>query len=321
MMKSGWLDSDVDRASRVSLAIARLACIALVIAVAACAARGSAAEQNAAVPKGSLLIVGGGPQPEALVQRFVELAGGAGKARIVVFAMASEEGLAGGEEKAEDLRKLGAHAINVYITREQANQDSIVHLLDDATGIWFGGGDQSRLTSAIGGTRVEDAIHARYRAGAVVGGTSAGAAVMSTPMITGDERHPGGARPDTTDPFKTIVRDNIITSEGFGLIQGAIIDQHFLRRKRHNRLVSAVLEHPKLLGVGIDESTALLVQPDGKWQVLGASAVIIYDARHAEITAASAPTLGATGVVMHVLPAGSSFDPASGNAVLPTAAN
>ncbi len=160
-MKSGWLDSDVDRASRVSLAIARLACIALVIAVAACAARGSAAEQNAAAPKGSLLIVGGGPQPEALVQRFVELAGGAGKARILVFAMASEEGHAGGEEKAEDLRKLGAHAINVYITREQANQDSIVHLLDDATGIWFGGGDQSGLTGAIGGTRVEGAIHAR----------------------------------------------------------------------------------------------------------------------------------------------------------------
>src|SRR5690606_3561987 len=98
-------------------------------------------------------------------------------------------------------------------------------------------------------------------------GTSAGAAVMSTPMITGDERHPGGSRPDSTEPFMTIARDNIITSTGFGLIDGAILDQHFLRRKRHNRLVSAVLEHPKLLGVGIDESTALLVQPDGRWRV------------------------------------------------------
>jgi cyanophycinase len=317
MMKSAWLGSDVGRAPRASLAITRLACIALVVTAAACGAKGSAAEQRADAPKGSLLIVGGGPQPEALVQRFVDLAGGAGKARIVVFAMASEDGLAGGEEKAEDLRKLGAHAINVYIDRDQANQDSVVHLLDDATGIWFGGGDQSRLTQAIGGTKVEEAIHARYRAGAVVGGTSAGAAVMSTPMITGDERHPGGARPDTTDPFKTIARDNIITTEGFGLIQGALIDQHFLRRKRHNRLVSAVLEHPTLLGVGIDESTALLVQPDGTWQVLGASAVIIYDARNASITAPAAPTLGATGIVMHVLPAGSSFDPGTGNAKLP----
>jgi cyanophycinase len=320
-MKSGRLGLGARRESRASVAIARLACIALLVAGVACAAKGSAAEQGGDAPKGSLLIVGGGPQPDALVQRFVDLAGGAGKARIVVFAMASEDGLEGGEEKAEDLRKLGAHAINVYITHEQANQDSIVHLLDDATGIWFGGGDQSRLTRALGGTKVEKAIHTRYAAGAVVGGTSAGAAVMSTPMITGDERNPGGARPDTTDPFKTIARDNIITSEGFGLIDGAIVDQHFLRRKRHNRLVSAVLEHPKLLGVGIDESTALLVQPDGVWHVLGASDVVIYDARKAAITPAGAPVLGATGIAMHVLPAGSSFDPRSGAASLPVAAN
>ncbi|HEU4585824.1 MAG TPA: cyanophycinase [Gemmatimonadaceae bacterium] len=319
-MKSAWLGFGIGCGSRASRAIARMACIGVLIAGVACAAKGSAAVQSADAPKGSLLIVGGGPQPDELVQRFVDLAGGARKARIVVFAMASEDGLEGGEEKAEDLRKLGASAINVYITREQADQDSIVHLLDDATGIWFGGGDQSRLTRAIGGTKVEDAIRERYRAGAVVGGTSAGAAVMSTPMITGDERHPGGVRPDTTDPFKTIARDNIITSEGFGLIDGAIIDQHFLRRKRHNRLISTLLEHPKLLGVGIDESTALLVQPDGIWNVLGASAVVVYDARGAAITGAAAPTLGAAGIVMHVLPAGSSFDPRTGKAALPTAA-
>ena len=298
--------------------VTRLACVGLIAVSAGCAAKDSAATQDADGPKGSLLIVGGGPQPDALVQRFVDLAGGAGKARIVVFAMASEDGLAGGEEKAEDLRKLGAHAINVYIDHEQASQDSIVHLLDDATGIWFGGGDQARLTRALSGTRVETAIHARYSAGAVVGGTSAGAAVMSTPMITGDERHPGGARPDTTDAFKTIARDNIITSDGFALIQGAIIDQHFLRRKRHNRLVSTVLEHPDLLGVGIDESTALLVRPDGEWNVLGASAVVIYDARSAAITPPGASTLGAADIVMHVLPAGSSFDPRTGKAALPT---
>lgn len=319
-MKSGWPGIGIRYGSLASIALARFAFVGLVVAGIACAAKGSAAEQGTDAPKGSLLIVGGGPQPDALVERFVDLAGGAGKARIVIFAMASEDGLAGGDEKAEDLRKLGAHAINVYITREQANQDSIVRLLDDATGIWFGGGDQSRLTSAIGGTKVEDAIRERYRVGAVVGGTSAGAAVMSTPMITGDERRPGGARPDTTDPFKTIARDNIITNEGFGLIDGAVIDQHFLRRKRHNRLISTVLEHPRLLGVGIDESTALLVQPDGMWNVLGASAVVIYDARDAAVTDTAAPTLGAAGIVMHVLPAGSSFDPRTGKAVLPALA-
>jgi cyanophycinase len=317
-MKFRGLGRAGERGVRARKWVTRLACVGLIAVSAGCAAKDSAATQDADGPKGSLLIVGGGPQPDALVQRFVDLAGGAGKARIVVFAMASEDGLAGGEEKAEDLRKLGAHAINVYIDHEQASQDSIVHLLDDATGIWFGGGDQARLTRALSGTRVETAIHARYSAGAVVGGTSAGAAVMSTPMITGDERHPGGARPDTTDAFKTIARDNIITSDGFALIQGAIIDQHFLRRKRHNRLVSAVLEHPDLLGVGIDESTALLVRPDGEWNVLGASAVVIYDARSAAITPPGASTLGAAGIVMHVLPAGSSFDPRTGKAALPT---
>ena len=106
-----------------------------------------------------------------------------------------------------------------------------------------------------------------------------------------------------------------------GSIHEYLVDQHFLRRKRHNRLVSTVLEHPRLLGVGIDESTALLVQPDGMWRVLGASAVVVYDARGATVTPPAAATLGATGIVMHVLPAGSSFDPRSGKAALPAVAD
>jgi cyanophycinase len=268
-------------------------------------------------PRGTLFIVGGGPQPPALVQEFVRLAGGAGHAKIIVFAMASEDGEASGEEKAEDLRKLGADARNVWLTHEEANTDSVAHLLDGATGIWFGGGDQSRLTKALKGTKTEAAIHARYRAGAVVGGTSAGAAVMSASMITGDERHPGGVRPVTDSAsYMTIARDNMIITGGFGLLTNAVVDQHFVRRKRSNRLVSVVLELPVHLGVGIDESTALIVSPDGRWRVMGESVAVIYDARHATISPVG-KTLGATGVVMHVLPAGGSFDPASGKAELP----
>jgi cyanophycinase len=266
--------------------------------------------------------VGGGPQPPELVKRFVDLAGGAGHARIVVFAMASEDGAASGEEKAEDLRKLGADARNLFITREQANSDSVARLLDGVTGIWFGGGDQVLLARALQGTPVEAAIHARYRAGAVVGGTSAGAAVMSMPMLTGDERRPGGDRPssDPSNGFITIARENVVTSAGFGLLPNAIVDQHFVRRKRHNRLISLVLEGPKHLGVGIDESTALLVHPDGHWSVLGASVAIVYDARRSEITGAGATVLGAADVTMHVLPAGSSFDPRTGHVSLPRSA-
>lgn len=272
------------------------------------------AASSATSPRGYLFIVGGGPQPAELVERFVALAGGRGQAKIVVFAMASESGARSGEEKAADLRALGAQARNVWVTREQANTDSVAHLLDDATGIWFGGGDQARLAKVLRGTKTEAAIHSRYAAGAVLGGTSAGAAVMTTPMITGDERAPGGARRDTTQSFITIARDNVVTDSGFTLLRDVIVDQHFVRRKRHNRLISLVLEKEPHLGVGIDESTALIIQPDGRWTVAGASVAIVYDARKAAITPASSPVLGASGVQLHVLPAGSTFDPRTANA-------
>ncbi|MDZ7632316.1 MAG: cyanophycinase [Gemmatimonadaceae bacterium] len=262
--------------------------------------------------------MGGGPQPPALVEEFVRLAGGRGKARIAVFAMASSEGRTGGEEKAEDFRALGATASNIWITRAQASTDSVARLLDGVTGIWFGGGDQVRLADVLRGTATLAAIRARFAAGAVVGGTSAGAAVLSTPMITGDERRPGGTRPppDSSDNWMTIDRNDVITAEGFGFITDAIVDQHFVRRKRHNRLVSLVLESPQRLGVGIDESTALVIGPDGIWRVLGASVVVIYDARESSITAATRP-LGAASIMMHVLPAGASFNPHEGEATLP----
>jgi cyanophycinase len=280
------------------------------------AVAGSAQPAQSA-PRGTLQIVGGGPQPPALVQQFVDLAGGRGKARIVVFAQASAAGERSGEAKAEDLRKLGAVATNVWVDHAQANTDSVARLLDGVTGIWFGGGDQGRLAKVLRGTKTERAIHARYQAGAVVGGTSAGAAVMSEVMITGDERRPGGDRPDTTQTFITIARDNIVTDSGFALITNAIIDQHFLRRKRHNRLISLALERPPHLAAGIDESTAIIVQPDGTWTIAGASSVVIYDARQTTVTPANARVLGGANVKMHVLTAGGRFDPRTGVASLP----
>lgn len=265
-----------------------------------------------------MYVVGGGPQPDALVREFVALAGGPGRARIVVMAMASASGATSGEEKAAQLRTFGATATNLWIDRAQADLDSIARLVDGATGIWFGGGLQTRLAGVLRGTKVAAAIAARHRAGAVIGGTSAGAAVLSTPMITGDERRRGGTRypSDSGDVFLTIDRDNVMTEPGLGLVGTVVIDQHFLRRKRHNRLLSLVLEGPVRLGAGIDESTALVIEGSGRWRVSGASAVVVYDARGAIAGPASAP-LGGTGIVTHVLPAGSTFDPATGRATLP----
>ena len=272
----------------------------------------------AAPRRGHLLIVGGGPLPDPVIARFVELAGGPGRAKIVLFPMASSDPDAG-IEMAETFRKLGATAERVVMDHAAADTAHGAAKLDGATGVWFGGGDQVKLTDALAGTRTEAAIHARYRDGAVIGGTSAGAAVMSTPMLTGDERHPGGDRPppkDSPNAYMTIARENVITVPGFALLPGAIVDQHFLRRRRNNRLVSLVLEHPDLVGVGIDESTALEVDPNGVWRVLGNSVAVVYDARHAAVTSPPA-ALGASDLRMHVLPAGSQYDPRTGKTKLP----
>ncbi|MGH9366474.1 MAG: cyanophycinase [Thermoanaerobaculia bacterium] len=281
---------------------------------------GGGAEVARGSGSGSLLIVGGGPIPDSIVRRFVELAGGSGRARIAVLPMASEDPDAG-TKIVKDFEKLGATAERIALDPAAEGFEEAPGKLEGMTGIWFGGGDQSRLTAALGGTPVEKAIRERFASGAVIGGTSAGAAVMSTPMITGDEKHPGGSRPpkdpsDSASAFLTIARDNIVTKEGFDLLPGAIVDQHFVRRRRHNRLISLVLEHPDKVGVGIDESTALEVGPDGRWKVLGESVAVVYDARKARVTAPGQP-LGAADVRMQVLPPGSVYDPTTGQAQLP----
>ena len=265
--------------------------------------------------RGVLFIVGGGNQSIDLVRQFVTLAGGPGKARIAILPMATSDAVATGAEKEAQLDSLGADAFVVNVTRSQADADSVVRLIRGATGIWFPGGDQTLLTAALNGSAALRAIHERYEAGAVVGGTSAGAAVMSDSMITGNQFYPGVASPSDTGSFTRLGRRTIEIAPGFGFLHNAIVDQHFIRRQRQNRLFSVVLERPGLLGVGIDEGTVLEVAPDGKWTVLGRSSIMVFDARAAKVT--SAPALGATDIRVSVLPAGSTFDPQTGRATLP----
>jgi cyanophycinase len=268
-------------------------------------------------PKGSLVIVGGGSRDEALMRRFVELAGGPGHARIAVVPMASEEAEESGADLVKELDSLGADAFVFLVTREQADAPESVERLAAASGVWFGGGDQKRLTAVLGGTASLRAIHQRYEAGAVLGGTSAGAAIMSDSMITGDQTPPGDTTGYYGDEYPAIERRRIEVVPGLGFLHGAIVDQHFLKRERHNRLMSAVVERPYLIGVGIDESTAIEVSPDGRWRVLGESDVVVYDARQARVTPPDAPLLGATGLRVQLLPSGSTYDPAKGRATLP----
>ncbi len=272
--------------------------------------------------RGHLFVVGGGRRGPGLMRRFVELAGGPGRASIVVIPMASGSPEETGRALVDEFESLGATARSVVFTRESADREASAALLDDATGVWYSGGSQDRVAPVLTGTRVNDAIVRRYREGAVVGGTSAGAAIMSPLMITGNQyREDSDTAGYYGDEFRAVARGFIELVPGLGYLPGAIVDQHFLRRERHNRLISAVLEHADHVGVGIDESTAVIVRPDGRWEVAGESVAVVYDARGSRVTTATAPALGAVDVRMHVLPAGAIFDPASGRASLTSAAS
>ncbi len=260
-----------------------------------------------AMPRGTLLIAGGGSLPAGIKTRFVELASGPDGGRILVLPMASGHPDTGPEQAAE-FRDLGVPASSVTVTREGALEESSLAHLRGITGVWFTGGDQSRLTAAIGGTPFLEALRRLYHEGAVIGGTSAGAAVMSPLMITGEERRPAKEHDpdDQTDAFLSIERGNIVATRGFDLLPMTIVDQHFVRRKRHNRLLSLVLEHPDHVGLGIDEGTAVEVGPDGVWRVLGTGVIVIYDARRASVRLEGA--LAAAGITLHVISGGGRFD-------------
>ena len=299
-------------------AIALGATVAAACAPGVEAARGTNPATGTNATQGTLFIVGGGSQPAALITEFIGLAGGPGRARIAVLPMASSEPEETGREKVEQLVAQGASAFVLNVNRAQAESDSAARLLDSVTGVWFSGGDQARLTPILSGTVLLRTIQARYRAGAVLGGTSAGAAVMTDSMITGEQYRDGV---DTSayygDDFPVIARGAIEIVPGLGFLSGAIVDQHFIRRERHNRLLSVVLERPTMIGVGIDEGTAIVVRPNGSWQVVGRSAAVVYDARQSRVTNGAAPILGAADIRVHLVPAGGSFDPRSGRATLP----
>jgi cyanophycinase len=258
---------------------------------------------GAEAPRGHLLIIGGGARGDAVLGKLVELAGGP-RARIVVFPMASATAEETGRAYVEELLHAGAGAVfSLNVTREEADSEAAVAKMAGVTGVFFSGGDQARHTRALLGTRLLERIHELFRGGAVVSGTSAGAAVMSRVMITGDEK-----RPHEESPFDRVEADEIVTSEGFSFLpDDVIVDQHFVKRRRNNRLMSVVLEAPGRLGLGVNEGTAIWVRPDGAFDVLGDGPVVVYDAGSAR-TLRNGYGLAAADLKVHVLGSGSSFD-------------
>jgi cyanophycinase len=274
----------------------------------------STAKQAAPHPKGHLLIIGGGERTAAIMKRFLDLAAGFGKGKIVVFTMATGVPEEVRQETLAEYKGLGVEDVAIYhLTRDEAVKPDAARILDGAGGVFFTGGDQSRLTAVLLDTPILARLHEMYEQGCVISGTSAGAAVMSEVMITGDEKR----TKNEDELWQTIEADNVVRVRGFGLVKNAIIDQHFLARRRQNRLVSLVLENPALLGAGIDESTAILVRPDGKWEILGESQVYVVDVRKAVVSKASSNKLGAHGLALHLLLPGDVFDPVTGRAEEP----
>ncbi len=206
---------------------------------------------------GTLVICGGGDMPEPVLRRFVDAAGGT-KARIVVVTTASEtaDSPSEVEDDLEFWRSLNPASLTVLHTRssEEANDPDFARPLLTATGIWFLGGKQAWLTDTYLGTLTERLIHGVLKRGGAIGGESAGAAIMSAVMIRRGDPNPEVGR-------------------GFGFLPGTVIDQHFLTRHRQDRLMNVLSSHPGLVGLGIDEGTALIVQ--GRYlKVLGDSQVV-----------------------------------------------
>ncbi len=256
--------------------------------------------------RGYLLIIGGGNKPPQALKEFVALSKGG---PILIITSASGVPDEYGPSVVKQMIDAGAAPTVVQWIHidgpAMANADSVVAKIEASSAIFFTGGIQERLMERMGGTRSEAAISKLYfEKGGVIGGTSAGAAVMSDVMITGNEL----INKDTTNIFVSIQAKNVETKKGFGFLNKVIIDQHFAARKRHNRLISMMLEKPNLVGIGIDEDTAILVYPTNKFRVIGKGTVIIYDARKAKsIKVNKDGMLGGKNIKMHVLLEGDEY--------------
>lgn len=252
---------------------------------------------------GPLVIVGGAEDKagrSTVLRRFVRLAGGKGRARIVVVPTASSVQPEMIAMYTEVFTRLGAADVTAVTphTRREAADPALAAATAGATGIYLTGGNQVKLSQIVTGTALGDAIHNAHDRGVAIGGTSAGASIMSTHMIS--LGHEGLTPRQGTSQL----------SAGLGLLDGLVIDQHFDQRGRYGRLMSVVANSPSLLGMGIDENTAALVTERRWLEVIGAGGVFLLDGHNvvaAEATRRGSPLLF-SGAVVHTLPAGARFD-------------
>jgi cyanophycinase len=252
---------------------------------------------------GHLLMIGGAEEKlrqRQILSRFIALAGGT-DARVAVISTASSLGDEATELYVSLFRSMGVPDVRGLrpMTRDEAEQQTLVEAIDDASGIFMTGGNQLRLSSVIAGTRLGRAIAKRHRAGAIVAGTSAGASALGSEMVAFGT---GGATPK---------QRMTQMSAGLGLLPGVLIDQHFEQRNRIGRLLALIALSPALLGIGLDEDTAGLVSAGGVLEVIGKGSVTILDPAHLQTDAYEVKRhkpIMVSGVVLHSLPSGYRFD-------------
>jgi len=224
---------------------------------------------------GNLLIIGGAEdkEKECKILKFFYKEAGAENARICIITAASEKAGEAAEPYQRLFKEFGCKditALNFY-TREDANCEENIAKIRQSSGIFFTGGDQLRITAMLGGTEIGKEFHRLHENKVIIAGTSAGASVMSDTMIIGGEGDTPG-------------EDLIRMGPGLGLLRGIIIDQHFAQRGRIGRLLTAVALNPHVLGIGIDEDTAIHVRADGKVRVVGRGTALILDAANAVLS-------------------------------------
>ncbi len=253
--------------------------------------------------EGKLLIIGGAEDKKGeckILKRFIKESGGR-ESRITVLTAATEYPRQVGVEYHALFLELGAQEVQVLDVsdRIQANTHGIGKQFEKSTGVFFTGGDQLRITGLLGGTLLGRMLQQLYEQGVIIAGTSAGASVMSDTMIVGGEAG-------------TPKKNTLTMAPGLGLLRSVVIDQHFAQRGRIGRLLSAISQNPYVLGVGIDEDTAILVQSNAQFSVVGSNTVTVVDASPSTTTNVSETTPGQALVLspisMHVLSDGYGFD-------------
>lgn len=221
-------------------------------------------------PEGKLFIIGGGKKPSSMIDSMVKSANLIKEDYIVVLPMATAYPDEATKSISEDIGVYSSNkVVGFNFKKGEVLISSRLDSLKNAKLIYISGGDQNRFMEVVRNTPLHETIREAYNNGATIAGTSAGAAVMSKIMITGDQK----TVPEYQE-FRKIWYENVVTEEGLGLLENAIIDQHFIARSRYNRLLSVLAEYPDHIAIGIDEGTAILVHK-GKAKIIGESQVVV----------------------------------------------